>query len=66
MPPVTVPTVQVKVLGTELVKLIFGPVPSHVEVLFGVVTIGEGLTVIVIEYGVPGHEPVVAVGVIMY
>ena len=61
-----VPIVQLKVLGALDVIVIFGLVPLHILTVAGLVTIGLGLTVTVIVYGVPAHEPVVDVGVIMY
>ena len=48
IPPVIVPTVHVNVLGADAVKLIFGPVPLHVEAELAVVITGVGLTVTVI------------------
>jgi len=48
IPPVTVPTVQLKVDGTLEVKAIFGLVPLQIVAVGEVVTIGVGLTVIVI------------------
>ena len=45
MPPVIVPMVQVNVLGTVAVRLIFGPVPLHVAAVLAVVTTGVGCTV---------------------
>jgi hypothetical protein len=65
MPPVIVPIIQVKLLGADAVKLIFGLTPLQIVVVFGVVTTGPGLTVTVIVKGVPWHEPVLEVGVIM-
>jgi hypothetical protein len=47
MPPVTVPTVQVNVLGTLEVKEILGPAPLQVLAVGELVTIGLGLTVTV-------------------
>jgi hypothetical protein len=66
MPPVIVPMVHVNVLGTVAVKLMLGPVPLHIVAVLAVVTTGAGFTVTVIVKGTPGHEPVVAVGVIIY
>ena len=63
IPPILAPIVQVKVLEAEAVKLTFGLVPLQILTVAGLVTPGLGLTVTVIEYGVPGQEPVVAVGV---
>ena len=65
MLPVIAPIVQVNVLATEAVRLIFGPVPLQVLAVAELVTIGVGLTVTVIVKGVPAQEPVVAVGVII-
>lgn len=66
IPPVTVPTVQVNVLGDVAVSEIFGLAPLHVEAVLGVFTAGVGYTVTVSEKGVPGHDPVTEVGVIRY
>ena len=66
IPPVIVPTVQLKLPGIEEVRLIFEPVPLHIVVVPADVTIGAGLTVTMIVKGVPGHEPVVEVGVTTY
>jgi hypothetical protein len=63
MPPVIVPIIHVKLLGADAVKLIFGLKPLQIVAIAGVVTTGTGLTVTVIVKGVPGHEPVVEVGV---
>jgi uncharacterized protein Usg len=65
MLPVIVPIIQVKLLGADAVKLIFGLTPLQIVAVVGVVTTGTGLIVTVIVKGVPGHEPVVEVGVIM-
>lgn len=48
IPPVIVPMVQVKVLGIEAVRLIFGLVPLQINAVAGVVTAGAGSTVTVI------------------
>ena len=69
--PVTVPVpaavVQLKVLGVLDVKLILGDVPLQVIAVAELVTTGFGLTVTVIVYGTPAHDPVVvAVGIIIY
>lgn len=66
MLPVIVPTVQVNVLGVEAVKLIFGLVPLQIVDVAGVVTTGTGLTVTVIEKGIPVQDPEVEVGVTRY
>lgn len=63
IPPVIVPIVQVYVLVTEAVKLIFGPVPLQMVAVLGEVKIGPGSTVTVIVKGAPAHEPAVEVGV---
>lgn len=63
IPPVIVPMIQVKLLGLEAVNAILGLVPLQMVKVFAVKTTGVGLTVTVIVYGVPEHEPVVAVGV---
>jgi hypothetical protein len=63
--PTIVPIVQVKLLGVLAVNAIFGPVP--LQILTGaLVTDGFGLTVTIILYGVPAHDPVVEVGVTRY
>ena len=66
IPPVMTPIVHVKVLGTLAVKLIFGPVPLQVLAVAAVVTTGEGLTVTVMIYAFPEHDPVVETGVTIY
>jgi hypothetical protein len=66
IPPVIVPIVQEKLLGTLAVKLILGPVPLQVVAVFAVVTVGDGFTVTVIVYGAPVQLPVVDVGVTTY
>jgi len=66
MPPVIVPMVQLKVLAIEAVKLMPGLVPLQIVAVGEFVTTGLGLTVTMIENGVPAHEPVVAVGVTIY
>lgn len=63
---VIVPIVQVKVLDAEAVKLIFADAPLQIEAVFAVVTDGVGLTVTVMVYAVPGHDPVLEVGVTKY
>jgi hypothetical protein len=66
IPPLMVPIVHEKLLATEAVSEIFGPDPLQVVAVPLLVTIGEGLTVMVIVEGVPVHVPVVEVGVTMY
>jgi hypothetical protein len=66
IPPETVPIVQVKVLAAVAVRLMLVAVPLHIIAVFAVVTEGIGLTVTVIVYGVPGHDPVTEVGVTIY
>jgi hypothetical protein len=66
IPPVIVPTVQLKLPGTLEARAIFGLVPLQVLAVGELVTIGEGRTVTNIVYGIPEHEPVVAVGVTRY
>jgi len=63
IPPIIVPMVQLKVLGKEEVRLMFGLVPLQMTAVAGVVTIGAGLTVTVIVYGAPGQDPATVVGV---
>jgi hypothetical protein len=67
MPPVTVPIVQLNVLGAVAVREILGLVPEQMAAVLAVVTTGVGLTVTVMLYGVPAHEGVaVDVGVTTY
>ena len=66
IPPVIVPIVHVKLLGVLEVSVIFGPVPLHVLAVATLVTTGVGLTVTVIVYADPTHEPVVDVAVTRY
>ena len=66
IPPVIVPTVQVKVLAALAVKEIFVLVTLQILFVAVVVTTGIGFTLTVIVKGVPGQEPVVEVGVITY
>jgi hypothetical protein len=61
-----VPIVQAKLLGTDAVNPIFVVPPLQILAVFAVVTIGFGLTVTVMVYGFPGHEPVLEVGVTKY
>lgn len=63
IPPVIVPIVHEKLLGSEAESEIFGPVPLQIVAVLGVVKIGEGLTVTMIVNGVPLHEPAVEAGV---
>lgn len=49
MPPVMVPTVQVKVLGTLAVSGMFTFAPLQIVADVGVVTTGTGCTVTVME-----------------
>jgi uncharacterized protein Usg len=64
--PTIVPIVQVNVLGALAVNEMFGLVPLHVLAVAKLVTAGFGLTVTVIVYAGPGHDPVVEVGVTIY
>ena len=66
IPPVIVPIVQIKLLATLAVKLIFDPVPLQILFVAALVTAGVGFTVTVIVNAAPAHEPVVAVGVTIY
>lgn len=67
IPPVMVPTVQVKVLGAEAVSAILVAVPLQIEAVLAVVTAGVGFTVTVIVYGAPGQAGVaIDVGVTIY
>ena len=64
--PVTAPIVQAKLLVTLASSEIAGLVPLHIVAVMAFVTEGFGLTVTTIEYGTPGQDAVVAVGVIIY
>lgn len=66
IPPVTVPIVHTNVLGAVAVKPIAVDVPLQILAVFVVVTDGVGLTVTVMVYVTPGHDPVLEVGVIKY
>lgn len=60
-----VPIAQVKLLGTEAAKAIFGLVPLQTVAVLAVVITGTGSTVTVIVNGLPTQDPVVDVGVTM-
>ena len=67
MPPVTVPMVQLNVLGEVAAREMLGLVPEQMAAVFAVVTTGVGLTVTVMLYVAPAQEGVaVDVGVTMY
>jgi hypothetical protein len=66
MPPVIVPIVQAKVLGTLDVKVIFGPVPLQALAVGKLVTAGFGSTVTVIVKAEPTQEFAVEVGITRY
>jgi hypothetical protein len=66
MPPVIVPRIQLNVDGVEAVKLIFVLLPLQIATEFAFVTSGLGFTVTVIEYALPGQEPVTDVGTTKY
>ncbi len=67
IPPVTVPTVQLNVLGALAVSAILVAVPLQIVAVLAVVTTGLGLTVTVIVYGDPAQPGVaVEVGVTIY
>jgi predicted transcriptional regulator len=66
IPPVTVPTVHVNVLGVLEASVMFGLVLLQIETEGGLVTAGVGFTVTVIVYGVPTQLPVTEVGVMIY
>ena len=66
MPPVIDPIFHANVLGADDVNPMFGPAPLHVLAVAAFVTAGVGLTVTVIVYADPTHEPVVEVGVTKY
>ena len=61
-----VPIVHAKLLGVLEVNAILGLVPLHVVAAALLVTVGIGLTVIVIVVGFPTQLPVVEVGVTIY
>ena len=65
IPPVMVPIVQAKLPGAEAFRFIFGLVPLQVLLVVELVTIGFGLTVTVIVYGIP-EQPFVETGVTIY
>ena len=66
IPPVIVPIVQLKVLATVAVRLMFGLVLLQVVAVAGLVTDGLGKTVTVMVNGVPAHDPTTDVGVTIY
>jgi hypothetical protein len=66
IPPVTVPTVQEKLLGALAASVMFGEVLLQIAAVAGLVTAGLGLTVIVIVNGAPAQLPVLEVGVTIY
>jgi len=63
---VIVPIAHVNELEILEVKVILGPVPLHVTAVAEFVTVGAGLTVTVMVYAEPTHEPVAEVGVTRY
>jgi hypothetical protein len=63
MLPVFVPNVQANELAAEAVSAMLVAVPLQRLAVFAVVTTGVGLTVAVIEYALPAHDPAVDVGV---
>jgi hypothetical protein len=66
IPPEITPIVHVNVLGVLAVNAMFGLAPLQMVAVAGFVTAGFGLTVTVIVYGCPAHDPVVDVGVTKY
>ena len=66
MPPLIDPTVQVKLLATDAVRLIFVIVALQLVVVLTVVTTSAGLTVTIIEYTGPAQLPDIDVGVTLY
>ena len=66
IPPVFVPKLQAKELGTEEVNAMLVAAPLQTDAVLAVVTAGLGFTVTVIVYAGPAQEPVVAVGVTTY
>ena len=58
--PVLVPNVHAKLLATEAVKLIFGLIPLQIDAAVALLTLGTGLTVIVVgadKVSVDGTHP---------
>jgi hypothetical protein len=66
IPPLMVPIVHEKLLGTLAVSAMFGLVPLQIAFVAALVTTGVGLTVTVIVNGAPTQLPVVDVGVTIY
>jgi hypothetical protein len=66
IPPLTLNIDQLNVLATLAVRTILVVVPLQIDVEFGVVKLGDGLTVTVIAVAAPAQEPSVAVGVTLY
>jgi hypothetical protein len=67
IPPVIVPTVQLKLLGAVAVRVMLVDVALQIALVLAVVTTGVGFTVTVIVYGDPEHPGVaVDVGVTIY
>jgi hypothetical protein len=66
IPPVIAPTVHVKLLAVDEVRLIPVFEPLHVVLTEGLVTTGLGFTVTVIVNGAPAQFPVTDVGVMIY
>ena len=66
MPPVIVPMVHVKLLGTLDVNVMFVDAALQIVFVAAFVTDGAGFTVTVIVKAAPTHEPVVEVGVTRY
>jgi hypothetical protein len=61
MPPLMAPIVQLKILGTVAFRGIFGLVALQIVTFPGARTPGTGLTVTVIGYIAPMHDPVIGV-----
>ena len=66
IPPEMIPTVQVKVLGMEAVRLMFDDEPLHMPIAAELVTTGAGLTVTMMVRGIPTQEVATEVGVTIY
>jgi hypothetical protein len=66
IPPVTDPTVHVKLDEVEAANEILVADPLHISAAEEVITTGAGLTVTTITYGLPAHNPAVEVGVTRY
>lgn len=66
IPPVIVPTVQLKLLAAVALSVIFVLPLLQIKADEGLVTAGVGFTVTVMVYGDPTQEPAVEVGITVY